>query len=108
MKQDELMQSQLLTIPNHRKDPWFLDIARCIGDSCEEVSFTYTRCATSNMNHKDQPNPRRNKSKRHGSGNTAMCQGDISGDGDGKIAIMHDGYLEYCDLGSVSKFELKF
>lgn len=30
------------------------------------------------------------------------------GDGDGKIAIMHDGYLEYCDLGSVSKFELKF
>ena len=99
MKQDERMLSQWLTIPNQRKDPWCLDIARCIGDSWEEVRFTYTRCAPTNMKYKDQPNPRRNKSKRHGSGNTAMCQGDINGDGDGKIAIMHDGSLEYCDLG---------
>lgn len=78
---------------------FYLNIARCIGDSWEEVRFTYTRCAPTNMKYKDQPNPRRNKSKRHGSGNTEMCQGDINGDGDGKIAIMHDGYLEYCDLG---------
>ena len=88
---------------------FYLDIARCIGDFGKKsvspipVLQPVTWNAKINRTHVET-------SQNAMEAGTLRCAKVTlyNGDGDGKIAIMHDGFLECCDIGSVSEFELKF